>query len=120
MTTLPIPSALSGPRGAFVRSVCRQPFNHRVCSRGRLEPGRHDSGTALHHNFSPRRAEDQTGFGPKTKTEEPHSVNYSNRSASVGLTADARRAGMSAALSAVEHRTKVAARIVTESVGLTS
>ena len=46
--------------------------------------------------------------------------NYSNRSASVGFTAEARRAGMSAAPSAVEHRTKVAARIVTGSVGLTS
>src|SRR5207247_11090660 len=47
-------------------------------------------------------------------------ITYSNRSASVGFTADARRAGMSAAASAVEHRTRVAARIVTGSVGLTS
>src|SRR5215472_6080297 len=62
---------------------------------------------------------DKAGFGPRAKTEESHSVNYSNRSASVGFTADARRAGMTAAPNAVEHRTKVAARIVTGSVGLT-
>src|SRR5258707_11734419 len=49
-----------------------------------------------------------------------YSINYSNRSASVGFTAEARWAGMSAAPGAVEHRTKVAARIVTGSVGLTS
>src|SRR5437016_6812006 len=65
---------------------------------------------ATRQDLAPRR---------RLKTEEPHSVNYSNRSASVGFTADARRAGMSAAPSAVEHRTKVAAKIVTESVGLT-
>ena len=45
---------------------------------------------------------------------------YSNRSASVGFTAEARRAGMSAAPSAAEHRIKVAAAIVAGSVGLTS
>src|SRR5215470_15906458 len=54
------------------------------------------------------------------RSKERHFINYSNRSASVGFTADARWAGMSAAPSAVEHRTKVAARIVTGSVGVTS
>ncbi len=45
---------------------------------------------------------------------------YSNRSASVGFTAEARRAGIRAALNPAEHKISVAMAIVAGSVGLTS
>src|SRR5438046_7117413 len=45
---------------------------------------------------------------------------YSKRNASVGFTAEARWAGMSAAPNVAEHKIKVAIAIVAGSVGLTS
>jgi hypothetical protein len=48
------------------------------------------------------------------------SAGYSNRSASVGFTAEARWAGTSAAPNVAEHKIKVAMAIVAGSVGLMS
>src|SRR6185503_4049183 len=56
----------------------------------------------------------------KSGGKERKLASYSNRNASVGLTAEARRAGMSAAPNVAEHKIKVAMAIDAGSVGLMS